>query len=96
MLCKGSVDLDGRLDARIEARLLRDTMAMGKAVSLLFSPLTKTFLNTKQKETLKKPNLEPIYILPRLLQIPLTPWRSLKELFPTGPMNEEGPLNLFP
>jgi len=76
---QGTIDFDYRVDARVEARLLRDMWVVGPLVSLVFSPLTK-LLEYKVTGTLGEPKLEPLHI-PKALQFPLHPWRTLKELF---------------
>jgi hypothetical protein len=40
---KGKVDLEGRLDARVEAELLRDTWVVGKLFSTALWPVSKAF-----------------------------------------------------
>jgi hypothetical protein len=76
---KGSIDFNGNVDARVEARILRDAWVVGPLVSLVFSPLTKLF-EYKVTGTLQKPEKEPLHI-PKPLQFPLHPLKTLKEMF---------------
>jgi len=76
---RGAIDFKGRVDARVEARLLRDAWVIGPLVSLVLSPLTKLF-EYKVTGTLHEPQKEPLYI-PKPLTFPLHPFKSLRELF---------------
>jgi hypothetical protein len=76
---RGAIDFKGRVDARVEARLLRDAWVIGPLVSLVLSPLTKLF-EYKVTGTLQEPRKEPLYI-PKPFTFPLHPLKSLRELF---------------
>jgi len=76
---RGTVDFKGRVDARVEARLLRDAWVIGPLVSLVFSPLSKLF-EYRVTGSLHEPKKEPLYI-PKSFLFPLHPFRTLKELF---------------
>src|SRR5213079_1681481 len=76
---RGTIDFKGRVDARVEARLLRDAWVIGPLVSLVLSPLTKLF-EYKVTGTLQEPQKEPLYI-PKPLLFPFHPFRTLKEIF---------------
>jgi hypothetical protein len=76
---RGTIDFDGRVNARVEARILRDAWLIGPVVSLVLSPLTKLF-EYKVTGTLKEPEKVPLYI-PKELLFPFHPFRTLKELF---------------
>jgi len=78
---RGMVDLDGSLNARVEAELLRNGWFPGRALSWALSPLSKLF-EYKITGTLGQPKLEPLYFIPKVLLFPLNPYRGLKELFP--------------
>ena len=69
---------------------------VGKAVSLLFSPITKLF-EYRVLGTLQDPKVEPLYLIPRVLLLPLRPLRSLLDLVPPAKpgLNEINP-NLEP
>jgi hypothetical protein len=83
---RGTIALDGQLDARVEAQFLRNMWLVGPVVSTMFWPVTRIF-EYKVTGTLDKPKAEPLYLLPRILMIPLHPLRSLKELQPENPAN---------
>jgi len=76
---RGTIDFSGRVNARVEARPLRDAWVIGPVVSLVFSPLTKLF-EYKVTGTLKEPEKVPLYV-PKELLFPFHPLRTLKELF---------------
>jgi AsmA-like protein len=66
---RGTVDLQGRVDARVQAELLRDTWVIGRVLSLALWPITKVF-EYKLSGTLKEPKSEPLYIIPKILLLP--------------------------
>lgn len=76
---RGSIDFKGNVDARVEARLLRDVWVVGPLVSLAFSPLTKLF-EYKVTGTLQQPEKEPLHI-PKPFHLLLHPLKTLKEMF---------------
>ena len=79
----GTVDLRQNVHARVIAQLLRDTWVVGPVVSTVLWPVSKLF-EYKITGTLKNPKCEPVYVIPRLLLLPLHPFRSLEEMLPTG------------
>ena len=81
LLYHGTVDLDGNLNARVEAELLRDVRLVGPLVSTLFWPVTKMF-EYKVTGTLAEPKSEPVFLVPRLISLPFLPFRALKSLVP--------------
>lgn len=78
----GTVDLQGRVDAVVQAEPWRDAWLVGRVVSLALWPVSKIF-EFKVSGTLDKPQAQPLYI-PKLFLLPLHPFRALKELFPEG------------
>jgi hypothetical protein len=82
---RGSVDFEGRIQARAEADLLRDTWLVGPVFSTVLWPVTKVF-EYKISGTLGEPKGEPVYLIPKLVllpfQMPFHPIRTLKNLFP--------------
>lgn len=84
MKLRGNVDFHERVDARVEAELLRDTWLIGPLVSTALYPLAKIF-EYRLTGTLTEPKAEPVYI-PKLLLAPLQPVRMFKSLF-TGDQN---------
>jgi hypothetical protein len=89
LLYGGTVDLDGRVNARVDAELLRDTWLIGRVVSLVFWPVTK-MMEYKVTGTLNDPKSDPVYI-PKLLLAPLHPLRTLEELFSEPPRTNAPP-----
>jgi hypothetical protein len=76
----GTVDFDKRLNARMEAELLRNMPAVGFVLSKLFWPVSKLF-EFKITGTLDQPKTDQLYMIPRILLAPLHPVRTLKDLF---------------
>ena len=81
---RGLVDLDGALNARVEAELLRSGWFPGRALSFALSPLSKLF-EYKVSGTLGQPKLEPLYFIPKVLLFPFNPYKGIKELFQDDP-----------
>jgi hypothetical protein len=79
----GTVDLKQNVHARVIAQLLRNTWVVGPVVSTVLWPVSKLF-EYKITGTLKNPKSEPVYVVPKLLLLPLHPFRSLEEMFPGG------------
>jgi hypothetical protein len=84
LLYRGTADLQGRLDARAEALVLRDLPLFGPLVSTALWPMTKLF-EYKVTGSLDQPKTEPLHFLPRIVLLPLHPWRTLKGLLPEDP-----------
>ena len=83
----GTVDFEGRVNARMEANLFRDTWLVGRLFSMALFPITKLF-EYKVTGTLKNPKSEPLYILPKFLLLPIHPIRTMKDLFTPEPAAE--------
>lgn len=77
---RGTVDFDRRVDGKVEALILRDVWFFGPLFRAALSPLTKLF-EYKVTGTLGHPKAEPLYI-PKFLQVPLHPFRSIRKMFP--------------
>jgi hypothetical protein len=86
---RGTFDFQGRINARVEARLLHDTAIVGPLVSFLFSPLTKIF-EFRVGGTLIDPVLEPMYI-PKPLLFPLDPIGTIRQLLGAPPSETTSP-----
>jgi len=84
LLYHGTVDVDGNLNARVEAELLRDMWLVGPLVSTLFWPVTKMF-EYKVSGTLSEPKSEPVFIVPKIMTLPFVPFRALKGRTPEDP-----------
>jgi len=87
---RGTVDLERRLNARVEAELLRDMWLVGPFVSTVLWPVTKMF-EYRVNGTPEEPKLEPLFILPKIVLMPFRPFRSLK-----GKTDEIAPLTNAP
>jgi hypothetical protein len=84
---QGSVDFDQRVDGRMQAEMLRDVPAFGFLVSKLLWPVTKLF-DYRITGTLDQPKTEEVYMLSRILMMPLHPLKTLKDLIN---LEEKGP-----
>jgi hypothetical protein len=80
LLYRGTVDSRRRLNARVEANLLRDTPLFGYFLGWMLTPLDKIF-EYRVTGTLQKPITQPLYI-PKVFMAVLRPFRTLKELLP--------------
>lgn len=85
---RGQADLHTRVNARVEAELLRDLTVVGPLVSTVFWPVTKLF-EYRVSGTLGQPVLEPVYIVPKLVLLPFQPFRILRGLFPESKPEEK-------
>ncbi len=81
LLYRGTMDLDGQVNARVEAELLRDMWLVGPLVSTVFWPVTKMF-EYRVSGAIGQPKLEPVYLIPKLVLFPFQPFRALKGLLP--------------
>lgn len=79
----GTVDLKQKVNARVTAQLLHNTWVVGPLISTALWPVSKLF-EYQITGTLAKPKSEPLYVLPKLLLMPLHPLRSLEEIFPAN------------
>ena len=80
LLYRGTIDTKRRLNARVEANLLRDTPVFGHLLSWMLTPVDKIF-EYRVTGTLNKPVVKPIYI-PKVFLAMLRPFHSLRELLP--------------
>jgi hypothetical protein len=78
---RGTVDLESRVNAHVDAELLKDMWVVGPVISTLFWPVTKLF-ESKVTGSLSEPKTEFVGPLPKLVLIPFHPLRTLKGLFP--------------
>lgn len=77
---RGSVDFQQRVNARVDAVLLRDTPLLGPLLSFALSPFTRLF-EYEISGTLKEPVQKAAYIPGFLMKI-LTPFDTLKKMLP--------------
>jgi hypothetical protein len=87
----GTIDLQGTVNARMEAELFRNTWVVGPVLSLALWPVSKTF-EYKITGTIHKPKSDPIYI-PKILFFPLHPFQTIKEMMPE---QNQSSTNAFP
>jgi hypothetical protein len=87
---RGTVDLETRVNARVEAMLLRDMWLVGPVVSTVFWPVTKMF-EYRVTGSLYSPQLDPIFIVPKIVLIPFRPFSFLKSLFEEPPRTNPPP-----
>ena len=76
--------MESQLNARVDAELLRDMWLVGPLVSTVFWPVAKLF-EYKVSGTLGDPRSEPVFIIPKIMLMPLHPLRTLKGLKPEDP-----------
>lgn len=98
----GTVDFQTRVEARVEAELLRDTWLVGPVLSTALWPVSKMF-EYKVTGTLAKPEMEPLYMVPKIFLAPLHPVKAIKGMFeePSSKTNAppvwpDVPVNLDP
>ena len=87
---QGSVDFDQKVDGRMQAEMLRDVPAFGFLVSKLLWPVTKLF-DYRITGTLDQPKTEEVYMLSRILMMPLHPLKTLKDLINLEEKGSEKP-----
>jgi hypothetical protein len=76
----GTIDLNQNVNAYVTAHLLRDTWVVGPLVSTALWPVGKLF-EYHVTGPLQNPKSEPIFVLPKLLLLPLHPIRTLEDIF---------------
>ena len=81
LLYRGTLDLEGRVNARVEAELLRDMKGLGPIISTVFWPVTKMF-EYRVAGTVRQPKSEPVFIIPRIVLMPFHPLRSIRDMMP--------------
>jgi hypothetical protein len=77
----GTINLQQNVNARVTAHLLRDTWVIGPLVSTALWPVSKLF-EYRVTGSLENPKSEPLYVLPKLLLLPLHPIRTLEDFIP--------------
>ena len=87
----GTLDVQGAVNARMEAELFRNTWVVGPVLSLALWPVSKTF-EYKITGSIHKPKSDP-YFIPKIFFLPLHPVQTIKGLIPPP---EETNTNLFP
>jgi hypothetical protein len=93
---RGTIDLKGVVNARMEAELLRNAWVIGPVLSLALWPVSKTF-EYQITGTIQKPKSDPVYI-PKIFFLPLHPVQTIKGLMPeqTSPSTNAPPPTISP
>jgi hypothetical protein len=82
---RGALDFEGKINARVEAGILRDMPLFGQVFSTVLWPVTKLF-EYKVTGTLGAPKAEPVFLVPKFVllpfQLPFHPLRTLRGLLP--------------
>ena len=81
---RGTVDLAGNLNSRVEAELLRDMWVVGPLMTTIFWPISKMF-EYRVSGNLEQPKIEPKYLVPRLVMMPFHPIKTIKDILPENP-----------
>ena len=74
----------------MEAELLRDLPALGFLISKVFWPVTKLF-EYRITGTLDNPKIEELYVISRILLMPLHPFKTLREILGTEEKAPDNP-----
>lgn len=77
---EGTIDFAGRVNAQVEAAFFGDTVVIGPLLRWAMLPVSKVF-EYKVTGTLGRPRSEPLYMVPRLLLMPLQPVKTIKGIF---------------
>ena len=88
----GTIDMQQNVNAHVTAQLLRNTWVVGQLVSTVLWPVSKLF-EYRVTGPLNNPKSEPVYVLPKLLMVPLHPIRTLEEIIPGGSLLNRPPEN---
>ena len=84
---RGTVDLEAKVNARVDAELLRDVWLLGPFFSTILWPVTKVF-EYKMTGSLAQPKTEPVFLIPKLMLMPFRPFRSPES---PGPVRTNAP-----
>ncbi|MEY4386245.1 MAG: hypothetical protein RLY20_1528 [Verrucomicrobiota bacterium] len=82
----GTVDFATRVDARVEAELMRETPIVGPLITAIAWPFSKLF-EYRVTGTMAKPEMEPIHMVPKLFLAPLHPAKSVNDMLGNGNTN---------
>lgn len=85
----GTVDLEKRLDARVNGQLLRDVWGVGPIIGTVLWPMSKLF-EYHVTGTLEHPKSDPIYV-PKALLMPLHPIRTIEGILPGSDVSTNSP-----
>ena len=91
---RGTVALDGRVNARAEAHLLRNLRLVGPLVSTVFWPVTKMF-EYKISGSLDQPKSQPVFFIPKIVLLPFHPLHTLKGVLQDETAEPDNPPPVF-
>jgi hypothetical protein len=80
LIYRGNVDFGGNVDSFMEAEVLRDTPLVGGFISTLMLPFSKLF-ESKVTGTLDDPKVAPRFLVPKILNATIHPFRTLSDMF---------------
>ena len=83
---RGTVDLQGQVNARVDSEMLRDVWLIGPIFSTVLWPVAKMF-EYKLTGSLTQPKTEMVHLIPKIALMPFHPLRSLKEILPEDSSN---------
>ncbi len=87
---RGTVDLQGQVNARVEGLLLRDVWLLGPVVSTVFWPVTKMF-EYKLSGPLENPKTQPVFFVPKVVLFPFHPLHTLQGVLHEQPRTNAPP-----
>jgi len=90
LLYRGVVDLEGKVNSKVEAELLRDVWLVGPIMSTVLVPVSKLF-EYRVTGTLEQPKPHAVYLVPNLVLLPFHPFRLLKNLMPDDSSRTNAP-----
>jgi hypothetical protein len=87
---EGWVDFERQVEGKMQAELFRDVPAFGFLISKILWPVTKLF-EYKITGTLDDPKTRELYFVPRVLLMPLRPFKTLKDFLSAIEGTEQKP-----
>jgi hypothetical protein len=87
---EGWVDFERKVEGKMQAELFRDVPAFGFLISKILWPVTKLF-EYKITGTLDDPKTRELYFVPRVLLMPLRPFKTLKDFLSAIEGTEQKP-----
>jgi hypothetical protein len=91
LLYRGSIDFNKQVDARAEALIMRDTLVVGRLLSLALMPLSKLF-EYQILGPANHPVVQPVYV-PKFLLAILRPVHTVKSFLPGNTGQPPAPID---
>lgn len=88
----GTIDMNGTVNARMEAEMFRNAWVVGPLLSFALWPVSKTF-EYQISGSIHKPKSNPVFI-PKILFFPLHPVETIKDMMPE--QTNSVPTGLYP